>query len=153
MKLKLIFSLALLVALLNIASCDHSKKNEEDIKLSSTNSNKSHNIVQNCMNCHKPGGDGEGIFRVVGTVYDSLLINTNANGFIDLYTRLNGGGTFVKRIAVDPKGNFYTTVIIGLGNGLYPSVISKTGNKNICRALLLRGHAIVVMALYKIKFG
>jgi hypothetical protein len=94
---------------------------------------------QNCMSCHKPGGSGEGIFRVAGTVYDSLLNNTNANGFIDLYTQPNGGGTFVKRIAVDAKGNFYTTEIIGLGNGLYPSVISRTGNKKYMSGSITSG--------------
>jgi cytochrome c553 len=107
-----------------IASCT-----KTETKISSTNSSKSHNMGKNCMECHKSGGKGEGWFTAAGTVYNSNLSSTNPNGFVELYTQANGAGTLVKRIAVDGLGNFYTTETIDFSTGLYPVVVSSTGNK------------------------
>lgn len=69
--------------------------------------------------CHD-GGEGEGWFKVAGTLYDSSLTKTHSNGFIELYTQPNGNGSLVKRVAVDGLGNFYTTENLDFVDGTYP---------------------------------
>jgi hypothetical protein len=91
-------------------------------------SDESHNPGQNCMQCHKAGGKGEGCFVVAGTVYDTLSINTLSSGKIEFYTKPDGTGNLVHSIAVDLKGNFYSTENFEL-KGLYPVFTSQSGNK------------------------
>lgn len=121
MKKKISIVLTFLVSILIISqSCNKSGSSETNI--SSTGSNKSHNMGQNCMNCHISGGKGEGWFNVAGTVYKSDLSSTYANTTVKLYTGPNGTGTLKYTIQGDAKGNFYTTESIDFGNGLYPVV-------------------------------
>lgn len=100
------------------------EKEENEFLTSSHNSNKSHNMGQNCMECHKKGGGGEGWFIVAGTVYDSLMQNTFPNTTIELRTEPNGAGTLKYTIEGDAKGNFYTTDNIDFGSGLYTLIRS-----------------------------
>ena len=102
-----------------ILSC---KKNEKATNISSYNETESHNMGQNCMNCHKSGGDGEGIFQAAGTVYDSTLSVTLPNTTVYLYTEQGGNGTLKHTIEVDGLGTFYTTESIDFGDGLYPTI-------------------------------
>jgi hypothetical protein len=83
---------------------------------------------QNCMNCHKDGGEGKGCFFVAGTVYDSLQSSTKANGIIKLYSGPNGTGILKGTIEVDAKGNFFTTDIIDFSSQVYPSITNTIGN-------------------------
>ncbi|MFN8321670.1 MAG: hypothetical protein U0T74_03330 [Chitinophagales bacterium] len=103
-----------------ISSCDKDGKSVSNI--SSYNSTRSHNMGQNCMNCHKQGGEGEGWFTAAGTVYKPNLSTTNPNNTIYLYTGPNGTGTLKATIEGDAKGNFHTTESIDFGSGLYPCV-------------------------------
>ncbi len=95
------------------------EKDENETKISYYNSTKSHKAGQNCMNCHKSGGSGEGWFTVAGTVYDSTKTSIYPNATIKLYTSPNGVGVLAATIQVDEKGNFYTTEHIDFSNGLY----------------------------------
>lgn len=105
-------------------ACNHA--DEGNKKMVSKNfESESHNMGQNCMNCHKSGGEGEGWFNVAGTVYDSTKTNTYPNGTVKLYTGPNGTGNLVATIAVDNLGNFYTTESVSFGSGLYPAVQGK----------------------------
>lgn len=125
---KYFFSVALCAGfgvLLFTQAC--SKKNETNI--SSQNSSKSHNMGQNCMNCHKSGGDGEGWFTVAGTAYDSAGTNTYSNVTVKLYTGPNGTGTLKYTIDGDKLGNFYTTNATDFGSGLYPAVQGNNSTK------------------------
>lgn len=124
-KIVLIFTTLLLI--LVIASCE--KNGENETKISSIGSDESHKNGENCMSCHKSGGEGEGWFIVAGSVYDSLKSNPNPNGFVDLYTEPNGGGTLVKHFEVDGLGNFYSTESVNFGAGLYPVVLNSSGKK------------------------
>ena len=118
------FIIVLIVAL---QACEKEGGNETNI--SSFSSKKSHNMGQNCMNCHKNGGEGEGWFLAAGTVYDSLKVNTYPNATVKLFTGPNGTGTLKHTIQVDGLGNFYTTESIDFGSGLYPAVVGKNSTK------------------------
>ncbi len=123
-KTLLFFMLILLFALLS--SCRNSfgdgDEGENETKISRYNSEKSHNAGENCISCHKEGGEGDGWFSAAGTVYDSLLKNTYPNAVIKLYTQKNGNGNIVKIIEVDRLGNFYTTENIDFSSGLFAAV-------------------------------
>lgn len=108
-----------------IQSCEEDELNATLI--SSNGSLKSHNMGANCMNCHAQGGDGEGRFKVAGTVYDSLGTAPYPNATVQLYDQPNGTGTLAYTIEVDGKGNFYTTENIDFAKGLYPAVMGNVG--------------------------
>jgi hypothetical protein len=70
---------------------------------------RSHNMGQNCMNCHQPRGPGRGLFTVAATIYDAGG-NTVANPSLELYTAPpNAGGTLVIAVQGDGLGNVFTT--------------------------------------------
>ena len=83
------------------------------------------------MNCHKSGGDAEGIFQAAGTVYDSTLSVTLPNTTVYLYTEQGGNGTLKHTVEVDGLGNFYTTESIDFGDGLYPTIKGATTSKHM----------------------
>lgn len=131
MKLKHFIILASFGALFTLtSSC--TKENENDSSgesnISAAGGTKSHNSGQNCMNCHKSGGSGEGSFNVAGTVYNSLLTATYPNAILKLYTQANGGGTLRAAINGDAKGNFFTTAGVDFSGGLYPAITGTSGN-------------------------
>jgi hypothetical protein len=113
-----------------LVSCENEDdENGENKEMSSSfNENESHNTGQNCMSCHKSGGQGEGWFTVAGTVYNSAKTAVYPNSTVKLYTGPNGTGTLLKTIEVDGKGNFYTTADVNFGSGLYTTVTGTTGN-------------------------
>ncbi len=106
--------------------------------VSASGGNKSHNMGQNCMQCHKTGGEGEGCFVVAGTVYDTLSTNTLSSGKIELFTGPDGTGNLVHTIQVDSKGNFYTTENFEI-SGLYPVLTGPTGHKSYMSSALTSG--------------
>ena len=117
----LIISILTVGMLISFSSCKKDENEENETNISSNYDNESHNIGENCMNCHISGGSGEGWFNVAGTVYDSTKTNTYPNIQIKLYTERNGMGDLVKTVEVDAKGNFFTTEDIDFGQGLYPA--------------------------------
>lgn len=117
--------------LLLFESCEKEEDEGNEKMTSSYNDTESHNMGQNCMNCHIQGGDGEGWFTVAGTVYDSLKTSTLPNSTVKLYSGPNGTGNFVATIEVDGLGNFYTTNSINFGNGLYTSAAGNTTTKHM----------------------
>lgn len=126
MKIKMLFiPVCLFLGLLLINSCE--KHGCGPTNISATNSHESHNMGQNCMNCHINGGEGKGCFLAAGTVYDNTASNIYANATVRLYSQPNGAGSIVATIQGDAKGNFYTTANIDFGSGLYPSVTNSSG--------------------------
>lgn len=95
---------------------------------STTGGNKSHNMGQNCMNCHNPGGagSGKGIWQVGGTAYNQAGTATNPNVVIRFYTGPNGTGTLKYTLNADSKGNFYSVGPVDFTGGLYPAVVGAT---------------------------
>jgi len=131
---KRLLTLCLLTGLASsFFSC--SKDDENEAMTSSSGSNESHNAGRNCMECHRSGGSGEGIFKVAGTVYNEALTNINSNATAYLHTGANGTGTLIKAIEVDAKGNLYTTSSIDFGSGLYVSVEGATTTKYMSSAI------------------
>ncbi len=123
MKIKLSTSLIVTFSLFIIfQSCNKEIENNNETKISSQGTDNGHNMGQNCMNCHKPGGAGEGVFTIAGTVYDSLKTNTFPDATVKLYSGPNGTGTLKYTIMANASGNFYTTQNLDFGIGLYPSV-------------------------------
>lgn len=136
MKFK-ILTIWVLLVLITIYACKKEKNNE--INISKNGEFESHNMGNNCMTCHVSGGKGEGWFKVAGTVYDSLLSNTIANGKVELYTQANGQGDKVMTVEIDGKGNFYTTENIDFNQGLFPVVISQSGKKKFMASSINQG--------------
>jgi hypothetical protein len=132
MKLNhLIILLFLSPLFLTMNSCSKDKESDSSSgqsKISAIGESESHNSGQNCMNCHKSGGHGEGIFTVAGTVYNNQLAAIYPDAIVKLYTQANGGGTLRGTVYADSKGNFYTTAGIDFSGGLYPSITGKSGN-------------------------
>jgi len=126
MKLKSITLFALIVMLTTLQSC--SENEYGNIKDSTSGSSASHNMGQNCMNCHKSGGGEAPVWKVAGTVYNEALTATNSNATVKLYTGPNETGTLKYTIQVDAKGNFYTTSSIDFTGGLYPTVVGATSS-------------------------
>jgi cytochrome c553 len=124
-------------SLLVVYSCEKEEACDED-NISEQGDDDSHNMGQNCMQCHKLGGEGEGCFVVAGTVYDTLSTNTLTSGKIELFTGPDGTGNLVHTIQVDSKGNFYTTENFDI-TGLYPVLTGPSGNKSYMGSSLTSG--------------
>ncbi|MDX1618980.1 MAG: hypothetical protein R3224_09350 [Balneolaceae bacterium] len=90
------------------------------------NATESHNMGENCMDCHVIGGSGKGWFSVAGTVYDSTKTTPLPNTVVRLYTGPAGTGTIVSSVEVDALGNFFTTDSVDFGEGLFTGVIGST---------------------------
>ncbi len=130
MKFSMIAACAALFTLaISTQSCQ--KENvaidENDSGGTTYNDESSHNMGQNCMNCHRSGGQGEGIFQVAGTAYNAQKTATYSNATIKLWSGPNGTGTVKYTLQADTKGNFYTTSGVNFGSGLYPSVQGTNG--------------------------
>lgn len=131
MKLRQLIIMATFSAVLMLmASCSKDNENEssDETVISKAGGTESHNSGQNCMNCHKSGGNGEGNFNTAGTVYNSQLSAAYPNAVVKLYTQANGGGSLRATIYGDAKGNFYTTESIDFSGGLYPVVFGTGGS-------------------------
>lgn len=125
-KLQIISAFLFAFMLLTTISC--SKENESDETSSSnTGDTESHNTGENCMNCHKPGGEGEGRFTLAGSVFNAQQ-SAYSNAVVKLYSAANGGGALKATINGDARGNFYTTSGVDFSGGLYPTVTGTGGN-------------------------
>lgn len=104
------------------SSSENEGNGESSTAASISGSSKSHNMGLNCMNCHKAGGSGEGIFTAAGTIYNSAATATYPNATIKFYTGPNGTGTLMYTVSGDNLGNFYTSQALNFSAGLYPVV-------------------------------
>jgi len=124
-KLKIILSV--LVTFIVAIVLTHSCKKDSTSNISKNNESRSHNMGQNCMNCHKSGGSGTGTFNVAGTVYNATITSTNGNGTVHIFTGSAGTGIVEAVIEVDSKGNFFTTNTVDFTSGLYPAITGTSG--------------------------
>lgn len=139
-KRGLIFTFIVLMFSVLISCENEDDENGENKDMSSSfNENESHNAGQNCMACHKSGGQGEGWFTAAGTVYNASGAAVSPNATVKIYTGPNGTGSLVKTIEVDGKGNFYTTSSIDFGTGLYVSVTGKSGSVSTMSSSITTG--------------
>jgi len=126
--LKTITYVLAVFALTFMLSCEKEKGEQIDATSTSTSA-KSHNTGQNCQNCHKSGGQGDGWFNVAGSVYNNTQTVPYITAKVQLRTAAAGGGNLIKEIPVDMNGNFYTTNPVDFGTGLYVSVVGGTVTK------------------------
>lgn len=119
----------ILFALFIFSSCERDDDNEHESLISKNGYDESHNIGENCMQCHQSGGSGEGLFTLAGSVYHEVSGDGYANGIIKLTDEADGQGNSIKEIEIDAKGNFYTTEQIDFGNGLYVTVYGTEGEE------------------------
>lgn len=122
MKNKLSFSMFFLFTMLVSAMLvlNQCKKSKNETNISAHGENESHNMGNNCMNCHKSGGDGEGWFTIAGTVFGNP-----GNGFVAVYSDTNS--TAIHTIEIDANGNFFTTDDIDFSGGLFFKIVSQNG--------------------------
>lgn len=99
-----------------------------DVTLSSKKGDAiSHNIGQNCMQCHQALGPGRGRFSVAGTLHDSEGLPL-PDGALELRSAPDGNGDLVLRVEADGLGNFYTTEALLLADmPLFPTVYGADG--------------------------
>ncbi len=122
-------SVAIATIIVGLFACG--EDNEDEQLVSINGSNESHKSGENCMNCHKSGGSGEGIFVVAGTIYNSNKTAVYPNATIRFYSGPNASGNLQAMIEVDGKGNFYTTESTDFGTGLFVSVEGNTGTNHM----------------------
>ncbi|MDZ7604568.1 MAG: hypothetical protein U5K79_03050 [Cyclobacteriaceae bacterium] len=127
MSLRSIITMFAMIA--GLIAC--SEENEDEQLVSINGSTESHKAGEACMNCHKSGGSGEGIFVVGGTIYNSGKTAVYPNATIRLYTGPNATGSLKSMIEVDGKGNFYTTESTDFGTGLYVAVEGNSGTNHM----------------------
>ncbi len=135
MKKSLLITALILLGLLS--GCEKEDGNEKVI--SRNNTDESHKLGQNCMNCHVQGGDGEGWFTLAGSLYDQTKVNGYPNGNVKLFAEFNNSGTIIKDIEIDSKGNYFTTENIDFGNGLYVGVYGTNGEEKIMLSKITNG--------------
>ena len=121
-------------SLIIMTSCEQ-EEGENETKISYFNETESHKTGQNCMDCHKSGGPGEGWFTMAGSVYDSQLNDPYPNATVYLYTAPNGTGDLIYTLEGDALGNFYTTESIEFESGLYASLKGNTATKHMTTVL------------------
>jgi cytochrome c553 len=138
-KLNGFLSLVLVGAtfVLSLNACKGTSACHDD-NISAAGSDESHNMGQNCMQCHQAKGEGEGCFIAAGTVYGMDMMSTVSSGKVDFYTGPNETGALKQTILIDSKGNFYTTADFS-PVGLYPVVTGPTGNKKEMGSALTSG--------------
>lgn len=113
----------LLAGALVIGSCE---KDDDD----NEGGEGSHNAGMDCLACHKSGGEGEGTFRVGGTVYNAS--NAGLDGaVVKLYATADRTGTAVATLTSDGSGNFYTKSSVSFGTGLYATITSGTSTASM----------------------
>ena len=122
--------------LIMINSCTKNKNCKQNNISSSSRT--SHNIGQNCINCHTYGGKGEGCFNIAGSIYDSITKSPLTYGNVKLYTQPNGKGTLKYKVNLDKSGNYYSTENIDV-NGLYPAVTGPDGKNHYMSSPITSG--------------
>jgi hypothetical protein len=125
------------VTLISVPSCKKNGKCGES-NISEAGGDDSHNFGQNCLNCHKSGGEGEGCFSVAGSISNQALSSPLSAGTVKLYTAANGGGILKYTIQIDSKGNFHTTESIDVA-GLYPAATGSDGTPHYMSSSLSSG--------------
>jgi hypothetical protein len=96
-------------------------------RVSSFNGHESSKMTGNCMSCHAPNGSASGCFSVGGTAFDTTTGAPGTNATVYLFTQPHGGGDLIAIVQVDKSGNFYTTSVINMGNGVYPAIAYQNG--------------------------
>ena len=112
-----------------LSSCD--KEGCGETVISKNMQTESHKTGQDCMNCHQDGEGGEGCFMVAGSVYDSLQISPQANGYLILTVNPASPTVPWFVVEIDANGNFFTTENINWGDGLFAMIEGASGDVRV----------------------
>ena len=110
--------------------CDLNK-DTSNIIMSNYGSMDSHNVGEDCMQCHKSDGEAGLEFSIAGSVYDSSLNRPYPNVLITLLSDIDINDIPEEVIEVDGKGNFYSNMPINWQNGLLASVSNNNQIRNM----------------------
>lgn len=136
MRSKVVASTFVLAMAMLMTACSDSSDDENETRTSKIGSTASHNAGQDCLQCHKSGGQGEGVFSIAGTVYQSgSLTQIKPNVKIEVHTGAAAGGNLVISLEVDARGNFYTGQAINWTPGLFVSVTSDAETRHMFSAV------------------
>jgi hypothetical protein len=94
-----------------------------------------HNVGMDCLQCHRSGGGGDGIFSVGGTVYIAGSNTGAAEATIRLFPDSGHSGTPVATITSAVTGNFMSESPIDFSNGLFPTVTSSKGTSSMAEPI------------------
>lgn len=97
---------------------------------SSNDSSRSHRHGEDCARCHRPGGDGDGVFTISGSTFRSDGETAATGGVIEILSPTDHG--VLARIEVDRRGNFYTDADIDLASGVL-AVFLTAGNAEVTK--------------------
>lgn len=111
-----------------LSACGSEDLRPNEANVSRQGGTLSHNTGQNCVSCHREGGEAKGWFTVAGTVYETDRETPYPNVLVELTSKELGRGETVASIEVDANGNFFTTERIDIADGLYPAVITPNGS-------------------------
>jgi hypothetical protein len=97
--------------------------------ISAKDSSKSHNVGQNCMQCHQARGGGRGIYTLAGSIF-KMDGTPASNAKVTLYA--DGAKTqALASVDADALGNFYTTSTLPFPNqALFVKIESADGQKS-----------------------
>jgi hypothetical protein len=124
-----LLAVAFVLGLTQAGCGDESELRPNQQNISQHGGTESHRAGENCISCHRQGGDGLGWFTVAGTVYHPGGIGVHPNTTVRLFTEPAGMGDTVSTIEVDDNGNFFTTEPVDFAKGLYPAVYSDTASE------------------------
>lgn len=120
----LCLSMILAVASVSLGGCESDGGGGDNEEISRLGGDDSHRAGQNCQDCHRSGGRGDGVFTVAGTVFDGNNPSVvKANVLVRFFQSADLSSALIAEIEVDANGNFYTTVSIPFATGLFAVVI------------------------------
>ena len=90
-------------------------EDDDDDLVSRFGDDESHRSGQDCQQCHREGGSGEGVVTVAGTVYRAAGGTPLPGALVEI--RDAEGAAVVVELQVDARGNFYTTRAVNWGEG------------------------------------
>ena len=87
----------------------------------------SHNEGENCMSCHHADTEAP-CWEIAGTVFHPGGATTLPNATLLLFSRPLGQGTLLDSIDFDGLGNVYTSDAVSFGLGIFPAVLTPSGD-------------------------
>jgi cytochrome c553 len=129
MTFRSIFAVVVVLAPIQAGCGDESDPRSNQENISHHGGTESHRAGENCISCHREGGDGTGWFTIAGTVYYKGGESVHPNTTVRLFMEPGGMGETVRIVEVDDNGNFFTTEPLDFEPGLYPALYSDSSSE------------------------
>lgn len=145
MKLKNKIIILIVLTQLILIGCNHYDSIQTSGRESAAGE-RSHNAGKDCMSCHHDPSSGASSsdkwWYIAGTAYSrygSILTSGTVQFWTAPADTSGPKGNLVYSLPIDRSGNFYTSKIINFGNGLFPYVISSTGDTCMIQSVVYNG--------------